>query len=520
MKEFPSLQDVSEILESLNKLFEDRNALLDLMFREDKYKDFLLAESVQSLAEADARDDSKNNRIKTDLAGGFEVLKASTKMQKFSNFINPQSLPALDLENPLEFMDGGDDRDLQPEDTVADKSPTGVQPPRDTGSVKIDPPAGSPRNPTPRPTGQSQQTPGFSQGGVISPAVQKMMSPGKSPVTAAEGVSEGKKSSSESLEDAGLVGKKHPAAKMQEMLGLDQYKKAMAGAMALPLKAMAAGLSSLLGKIGIPGIPAFDDIVKNASNVAKAFGIPQATMKKIPGISAVFGGAKSLVNNIGNFFGGMFGNKQSPATPPADDKSKVGPGNSGDEAPKSKTGGHKGGARAGAGGPIGSGFKSAMSGISAPSMSGATANLTTGSTTLNNMSSTLNQTGQMLKQSTSLSSMVSDTSVTNNLSGVTPAQEGSTNLKQDINFLTNSVNSENESILINNTASAVSSTTNIMAQGIAAMTKISGAVGGGQQKGPTIGMDNPVASAPLKVSDFLLASISITKGGETHLDIV
>ena len=56
-----------------------------------------------------------------------------------------------------------------------------------------------------------------------------MLSPGKSPVTAAEGVSEGKKSSSESLESAGLVGKKHPAAKMQEMLGLDQYKKAMAG---------------------------------------------------------------------------------------------------------------------------------------------------------------------------------------------------------------------------------------------------------------------------------------------------
>ena len=51
MKEFPSLKDVSEILESLNKLFEDRNNLLNLMFREDKYKDFLLAESVQSLAE-------------------------------------------------------------------------------------------------------------------------------------------------------------------------------------------------------------------------------------------------------------------------------------------------------------------------------------------------------------------------------------------------------------------------------------------------------------------------------------
>ena len=68
--------------------------------------------------------------------------------------------------------------------------------------------------------------------------------------------------------------------------------------MALPLKAMAAGLSSLLGKIGIPGVPAFDDIVKNAANVAKAFGVPQATMKKIPGISAVFGGAQSLIKEF------------------------------------------------------------------------------------------------------------------------------------------------------------------------------------------------------------------------------
>ena len=518
MKEFPSLKDVSEILESLNKLFEDRNALLNLMFREDKYKDFLLAESVQSLAEADARDDSKNNRIKTDLAGGFEVLKASTKMQKFSNFINPQSLPALDLENPLEFMDGGDDRDVQPEDVVKEK-PQGqqreVEPPKDTGNVKLDPPPGSPRRSTP---GQSQQTPGFSKGGVISPAVQNMMSPGKSPVTAAEGVSEGKKSSSESLESAGLVGKKHPAAKMQEMLGLDQYKKAMAGAMALPLKAMAAGLTSLLGKIGVPGVPAFDDVVKNAANVAKAFGVPQAVMKKIPGIAQVFGGGKSILASIRNLFANPSKDQKTQA--PTDDKSKVGPGNSGDEAPKSKTG-HKGGARAstGRGGPV-HGFKSAMSGISAPSMSGATANLATGSTTLNNMSSTLNQTGQMLKQSTSLSSMVSDTSVSNNLSGITPAQEGSTNLKQDINFLTNSVNSENESVLINNTASAVSSTTNIMQQGMNAMSQMVTAGAKANQKGPSIGATNPVAAAPLKVSDYLLASISITKGGETHLDIV
>ena len=145
MKEFPSLKDVSEILESLNKLFEDRNNLLNLMFREDKYKDFLLAESVQSLAEFDARDDSKNGRIKTDLAGGFEVLKASTRCRSSPTLSILNHFLLLDLENPLEFMEGGDDRDVQPEDVVkSEGSQTGVQPPKETGNANITPPAGSP----------------------------------------------------------------------------------------------------------------------------------------------------------------------------------------------------------------------------------------------------------------------------------------------------------------------------------------------------------------------------------------
>ena len=54
---------------------------------------------------------------------------------------------------------------------------------------------------------------------------------------------------------------------------------------------------------------------------------------------------------------------------------------------------------------------------------------------------------------------------------------------------------------------------NAMSQMVSAGAKVN-------QKGPSIGATNPVAAAPLKVSDYLLASISITKGGETHLDIV
>ena len=40
---FPSIDNVHEVLSDLTGLFDDRNKLLDTMFREDKYKEFLLA---------------------------------------------------------------------------------------------------------------------------------------------------------------------------------------------------------------------------------------------------------------------------------------------------------------------------------------------------------------------------------------------------------------------------------------------------------------------------------------------
>ena len=52
MDKFPSIDDVHEVLSDLTKLFDDRNDLLKSMFKEDKYKDFLLAENMQQLAEA------------------------------------------------------------------------------------------------------------------------------------------------------------------------------------------------------------------------------------------------------------------------------------------------------------------------------------------------------------------------------------------------------------------------------------------------------------------------------------
>ena len=116
---FPSLEDVHIVLSDLTGLFEDRNAMLHTMMKEDKYKDFLLAENLQSMVEADNRDDSRSGGIRTDLANGYEILRAQTTMRKFANFINPASLPIMDLDAPIEFYDDYDVEDEE-EEKVAD----------------------------------------------------------------------------------------------------------------------------------------------------------------------------------------------------------------------------------------------------------------------------------------------------------------------------------------------------------------------------------------------------------------
>ena len=108
---FPSIDTVHETLNDLTKLFEDRNAILNSMFKEDKYKDFLLAENIQSLVEADKRDDAAGGKIKKDLANGSEVLKAKTNMQKFASFISPGMLPTLDLSEQGDY----DEDDIEEE---------------------------------------------------------------------------------------------------------------------------------------------------------------------------------------------------------------------------------------------------------------------------------------------------------------------------------------------------------------------------------------------------------------------
>ena len=276
---FPSIDTVHETLSDLTKLFEDRNAILNSMFKEDKYKDFLLAENIQSLVEADKRDDAAGGKIKKDLANGYEVLKAKTNMQKFASFISPGMLPTLDLSEEGDYDEDDieeeiDDREepREKQTPAPEKGEKGEK--GDTGetNLKIDAPKGNFNN---RLTNQpSTQNSGvkLAEGGIVppSPMMNAMNPSAQRPET---------KSGIKSLESLGLVGKKNVASELTEDLGLEEYKKALADAMALPLKAVAAGLAGLMDKVEVPGGEGAA-LEAQTSSVAKAFDVKTPKKKK------------------------------------------------------------------------------------------------------------------------------------------------------------------------------------------------------------------------------------------------
>ena len=272
INKFPTIDNVHETLSDLTKLFKDRNRILQLYFKEDRYKDFLMAENVQQLVEADKRDDSREGRIKKDLANGYEVLKAKTNMQKFANFITPGMLPTLDLSDSADFEElldevEGRESAVEPVDdapVIAEKGEKGdkgepgdtvVQPPQRVGGFDHIALPGMGQN-----SGLK-----LAEGGVVppSPMMNAMNPSAQRPET---------KSGVKSLESLGLVGKKNVASELSEDLGLEEYKKALADAMALPLKAVAAGLIGLLDSIEVPGGGA-EPVKKQVAQIASAFGL-------------------------------------------------------------------------------------------------------------------------------------------------------------------------------------------------------------------------------------------------------
>ena len=514
---FPSIDDVHEVLSDLTNLFDDRNALLDSMFKDDKYKDFLVAENMQQLAEADKRDDSANGRIKRDLASGYEVLKARTTMQKFANFISPGSLPSLDLSSEDDFEDDGLDYDdqlseekeevVQPEDGKdgkdgKDGADATVQAPsnRVSGFDHIALPGGS-------------QSSGLklAEGGAVSPSpMQNFLNPSAQRPETKSGV--------KSLESLGLVGKKNVASELTEDLGLEEYKKALADAMALPLKAVAAGLAGLMDNIDVPGGEGAA-IGAQTNSIAKAFDVTPSKKKKEKEDKGnpLLGIAKMLLPF------GMGAKKPKPKSYSISSSNSFsidGAGNIIDE--KSSYSDSRDQPQ---GGPSLTphpgtlmGWGGASHETKAPDQLSSQ-----GDTRMDSIKNTISNVAQgaknMFMKHTTVGMGISAASgvITKMLGKVQPASEGSQYERQDVNSLTNQVVNNNEVMLHEKTQMIVQNEKTEGGRAAATkMRELFADMSKAQKK--TMG-NASLAPTEIRVSKYLTASLVTTHGGETLHDL-
>ena len=518
MDKFPSIDDVHEVLSDLTKLFDDRNDLLKSMFKEDKYKDFLLAENMQQLAEADKRDDSANGRIKKDLANGYEVLKAQTTMKKFANFISPGALPPMDLTSSDDYSE---DDDYVEEEAPVEKEAPEKGDKGDKGDDGADAEIVQPKPDKPKPKSrvfswQKQQTPKLKlpEGGAVAP------SPMMNSLTPTAGQRPETKSGVKSLESLGLVGKKNVASELTEDLGLEEYKKALADAMALPLKAVAAGLAGLLDNMDVPGgeTAALEGQV---AKVGKTFGVKTKKKQKkdkedkqnpllsIARLLLPFGlGAKrkkpkqesyQIATEKKQSFD-MYGNIIDSSSSYSDSR----------DEPK--------------GGP--SLVRSApgylgIGGAEHPKLAPDTLS-TQGNTKIDAMRNSITNITQgaknMFMKSKAVTQVKAATGLVSRLLGkVQPATEGSQYNNQDINNLTNQVMMDNEMHMSQLTNMQIKSASEQSDMGMEAIMQTIAKMGGTPMG---IGESDPLPPAPLKPSKHLLHSISIVDGGQTPNDIV
>ena len=518
MDKFPSIDDVHEVLSDLTKLFDDRNDLLKSMFKDDKYKDFLLAENMQQLAEADKRDDSANGRIKKDLANGYEVLKAQTTMKKFANFISPGALPPMDLTSSDDYSE---DDDYVEEEAPVEKEAPEKGDKGDKGDDGADAEIVEPKPDKPKPKSrvfswQRQQTPKLKlqEGGAVAP------SPMMNSLTPTAGQRPETKSGVKALESLGLVGKKNVASELTEDLGLEDYKKALADAMALPLKAVAAGLAGLLDNMDVPGGEGAA-IEGQVSKVGKTFGVKTKKKQKkdkedkqnpllsIARLLLPFGlGAKrkkpkqesyQIATEKKQSFD-MYGNIIDSSSSYSDSRDEP-----------------KGGPSLVRSAPGYLGIGGASHEPVAPDTLS-----TSGDTKIDAMRNSITNITQGAKNMMANAPMVRGIKaaggvISKLLGKVQPASEGSQYNSQDINTLTNQVMMENEQMFNQQTDIALGAMGDSSDEGTKAIMAAIAKMGNTPMG---IGEEDPLPPAPLKPSKHLLHSISIVDGGQTPHDIV
>tara|TARA_B100000927_G_scaffold140160_1_gene113123 strand:- start:251 stop:1792 length:1542 start_codon:yes stop_codon:yes gene_type:complete len=511
INKFPTIDNVHETLSDLTKLFKDRNRILQLYFKEDRYKDFLMAENVQQLVEADKRDDSREGRIKKDLANGYEVLKAKTNMQKFANFITPGMLPTLDLSDSADFEElldevEGRESAVEPVDdapVIAEKGEKGDK--GEPGDTVVQPPQ--------RVSGFDHiALPGMGQnsglklaeGGVVppSPLMNAMNPSAQRPET---------KSGVKSLESLGLVGKKNVASELSEDLGLEEYKKALADAMALPLKAVAAGLIGLLDSVEVPGGGA-EPVKKQVAQIASAFGLSASSKesKTSETKTSEETSTKETETKKKSFLSRLFNRKKkgekkeggksyNPITGGSDyfhpKDMTVNPANLNNLTYSTE---YRGGDQKGG---------------------DTTSTKSSKKSTKNIFSNFVQGAKNMFKMTPAGMAITAGTSILNRiLGGRKPAAEGSQYAKQDINSLTNQTIEQNNEFISEKTQKMIQKPGQGGADMSGMQTAFAEMMKASQQGNNGIDDSNSVQPNELRVSKYLTATLVTTHGGETPHD--
>ena len=511
INKFPTIDNVHETLSDLTKLFKDRNRILQLYFKEDRYKDFLMAENVQQLVEADKRDDSREGRIKKDLANGYEVLKAKTNMQKFANFITPGMLPTLDLSDSADFEElldevEGRESAVEPVDdapVIAEKGEKGDK--GEPGDTVVQPPQ--------RVSGFDHiALPGMGQnsglklaeGGVVppSPLMNAMNPSAQRPET---------KSGVKSLESLGLVGKKNVASELSEDLGLEEYKKALADAMALPLKAVAAGLIGLLDSIEVPGGGA-EPVKKQVAQIASAFGLSASSKesKTSETKTSEETSTKETETKKKSFLSRLFNRKKkgekkeggksyNPITGGSDyfhpKDMTVNPANLNNLTYSTE---YRGGDQKGG---------------------DTTSTKSSKKSTKNIFSNFVQGAKNMFKMTPAGMAITAGTSILNRiLGGRKPAAEGSQYAKQDINSLTNQTIEQNNEFISEKTQKMIQKPGEGGADMSGMQTAFAEMMKASQQGNNGIDDSNSVQPNELRISKYLTATLVTTHGGETPHD--
>ena len=511
INKFPTIDNVHETLSDLTKLFKDRNRILQLYFKEDRYKDFLMAENVQQLVEADKRDDSREGRIKKDLANGYEVLKAKTNMQKFANFITPGMLPTLDLSDSADFEElldevEGRESAVEPVDdapVIAEKGEKGDK--GEPGDTVVQPPQ--------RVSGFDHiALPGMGQnsglklaeGGVVppSPLMNAMNPSAQRPET---------KSGVKSLESLGLVGKKNVASELSEDLGLEEYKKALADAMALPLKAVAAGLIGLLDSVEVPGGGA-EPVKKQVAQIASAFGLSASSKesKTSETKTSEETSTKETETKKKSFLSRLFNRKKkgekkeggksyNPITGGSDyfhpKDMTVNPANLNNLTYSTE---YRGGDQKGG---------------------DTTSTKSSKKSTKNIFSNFVQGAKNMFKMTPAGMAITAGTSILNRiLGGRKPAAEGSQYAKQDINSLTNQTIEQNKEFISEKTQKLRQKPGEGGADMSGMQTAFAEMMKASQQGNNGIDDSNSVQPNELRISKYLTATLVTTHGGETPHD--